>query len=203
MHFLNFKCVVFLGALSLFLFLGVMPAYAIPIEINFKVKKFSPTLLSPTQTPAPDKNVKGTIIYEADSVFSDIESLISIDLTIDDHHYTLSEIGFISPFSIDRQKIGGTLNQVNGIGSHTDDFFLDWNKNTLAPFWLHYTSSSTEGIWSSINFSSFSIEEATPGHKPATIFSVEEANPVPEPATMILLGSGLIGLFGIRRKFRK
>lgn len=59
-------------------------------------------------------------------------------------------------------------------------------------FWLHLgfeaSSSFTSGTWTNTS------EE---------LFAELDTTPVPEPATVLLFSSGLIGLAGLRRKFRK
>ena len=47
------------------------------------------------------------------------------------------------------------------------------------------------------------IHPTTYAHSLIAEVAYNEVAPVPEPATMLLFGSGLVGLFGLRRKFKK
>ena len=81
--------------------------------------------------------------------------------------------------------IGGPGIAVRGAGTDYTQIYLDSNFDNIT--WFSFTVSNSVYCFGMDEF--FIDEDAPP--------------PVPEPATMLLLGSGLLGLAGFRRKFKK
>jgi hypothetical protein len=121
---------------------------ATPIAVSF--------VASVATSGAPTNPVSGTIVYEAASPTADILSLLSIDLTISGHSYTLGEVGFLTGST---QRIGGILNGVDTINVGTTDFWLAWNKSNLDLPNFEYATPGTTDVYGSFiqNFQRFTV----------------------------------------------
>lgn len=170
------------------LLVATVDAQAMSVTMQFTVTGFDIS----NENSAPTNPVTGSISWEAASVNGPIQSFTSINLNLDGHAYSIGEIGYYSfpsdPYT-SWDVIGGTLNDVGGIGNQTDDFWIRWDRDQLTWYDFSYSSSQKSGIWYS-----------GPGNTPTfTPFSIA-ASPVPLPAAAWLLGSGLLGLIGVARK---
>jgi hypothetical protein len=175
-----------LAGLTIGLFMFVMGgmAQASTFQVSFVASNFSP--------PTPYGPVAGSIWYVAASATAPIEAITQVDLSIAGHVYGLSEVGFVSsPGSY--QAIGGIPDGVMSLlfvvpwHDYVDDFMLMWSLDTSDMGFL-YTVHGDGDVWSSEGFDGFSIVEVSA---------------VPIPGAVYLFASGLIGLAGFRKKFKK
>jgi hypothetical protein len=159
-------------------------ANAVPFQIDFQVSGFGNIIGTDA---APTDPITGQIVYEATGIGATIDSLLSVDLTIDGLSYSLAGVGFLSPFVADADSVFGAPLGVNVATSTSgvDDFFLAWDRTLGTPISFLYTTDTLDSIWGSTNFDQFSITAVS----------------VPEPSAISLICSGLLVVsFGLRRR---
>ena len=118
--------------------------------------------------------------------------------------FTVSFSESISAFGFYGTDIGDYSGQLlmKMTNGSTVDVAVPHTANSPNGALLFWGFIDTENSYSSIEFSNTSGTDSF-GFDDMTIGVREQIAPVPEPATMLLLGFGLIGIAGLRKKFKK
>jgi hypothetical protein len=176
--------------IGLFMFVMVGMAQAATFQVSFEVSEFHAINFG---WPPPVYPVGGSIWYVSTNPYGPISAITQVELSIGPHLYVWQELVYeVYSDGADQVQMiggGGDVAAIFGGSVNEDVFFLSWLVGTGVPLDFYYTVAGGRDLWGSAGFDRFTI--------------VGEVSAVPIPGAVYLFGSGLIGLAGFRRKFKK
>jgi len=174
--------------LGVFFLLATVPAaFGATYTLQFTITNFTPDITG----PAPQDPVFGNFVFDKSPSDFSIQSLVSVDLTIAGHSYSLAELDFWTDASTPYQFIGA-LPSVTGVYAGQDDFSLVYSKSTGAPQAFNYSVTGARAIYQTDEYSTFSMFTFTPGDLTVT--------PIPPSLALFVSGLGVLGLLALGRK---
>jgi hypothetical protein len=179
---LSLVVVARLLGLSLFFFATAPTAHADTFQLQFTFNNFNANNTSFTPPVDP---VSGTIIFDKSPINFSVLSVISIDLTIAGHSYSVPPVSGFN--AVVNNITFSFVESPNCCSASTDNFGIVWNYTTGAATNMFYAVPSIPNVFES---------------RTASVFSFTPVGAVPLPAALPLFATGLgaWGLLGWRRK---
>lgn len=170
------------AAAALVLALGGAAAHASPVTLQIKASGFQN---AGTQYPGFNGEIDALLSWDSVNKSDPIASLLSIDMEIAGHHYTLAEVGIANNGST-QTAIGAIVrgaNAVIGDGVNNDFLIVFDRVNPFVNAFAYSIQGKAGAIW----------------WTPSTTSAVYVTNSVPEPASLALVLPPLAWLVARRR----